>query len=235
MARRSARRSAGAVGDILADVKSIVTDPKLVAMRRKQITTASLEVFRKLGFHIATIRDVAEAANVSVGLIYQYVGDKEDLLYLALVEILASYQRDIPAVIDRANSPLERFYAAVRAYCQVHDSNTDAIVLAYRETASLSKERRDILKQLELDTNELIAQRVRECADAGVFFAEVDYEMFTYQIVMMCHTWALKAWYFSSRMTLEAYVDRGLKVLLGGVLTTKGERAYRRLAAKPDL
>ena len=37
-----------------------------------------LACFSANGYYSTTIRDVAEHANVSIGLIYQYVGDKED-------------------------------------------------------------------------------------------------------------------------------------------------------------
>jgi len=45
------------------------------------------------------MRDIARRAGISVGLIYQYVADKEDLLLLAILEIVDSYKREIPKAI----------------------------------------------------------------------------------------------------------------------------------------
>ena len=206
-----------------------VDDPALVDRRRAQLTAAAIACFSEHGYHASTIRDIAERAEVSVGLIYQYVKDKEDLLFLALQEVLDSYQRQIPQALAGVSEPLARFCAAVGGYCLVNDRAAAATVLAYRETKSLRKERRDIIKQMEIETNQIIAACIRDCIAAGLF-AEVDIELFTYQIVMFCHAWALKAWRFASAMSVEAYVERGLRLMLGGVLTAEGAR---RMAAAP--
>lgn len=206
-----------------AGVKSKVEDRALVGRRRRQIVKAAIERFGKRGYHATTISDIAERAGVSVGLIYQYFGDKEDVLFLAIVDVLDSYLERIPLAVAGSGDPLERFRVAVHAYCRVIDANVDATVLAYRETKSLRKARRNLIKQKESETNALIAGCVKECIRAGVF-ARVDVELLTYQIVMFAHAWALKAWHFRGRMTVDRYVDRGLAVMLNQVLTARGRR-----------
>ncbi|MFO0990153.1 MAG: TetR/AcrR family transcriptional regulator [Alphaproteobacteria bacterium] len=214
--------------------KARIDDPALVERRRAQLTAAAIETFSDRGFHSTTIRDVAVRAGVSIGLIYQYVKDKDDLLLLALMEVLNSYRRRIPPALDGVADPLERFCTAVRAYCHVNGENREATVLAYRETKSLSKKRRDLIKQLECETNELLAACVRDCVAAGLFRRDLDVELFTYQIVMFSHAWALKAWRFASQMAVDEYVDRGLRLMLFPVLTGAGEARFgSALAAKP--
>ena len=208
-------------------IKSKVDDPELVQRRRQQLTEAAIELFSERGYHTTTIRDVAERASVSIGLIYQYVEDKEDLLYLALAQVLDSYKARIPQALEGVSDPLDRFCTAVRTYCRVNGESVAATVLAYRETKSLRKERRNLIKQTEVETNELIAAGIRDCIQAGLF-DEVDVELFTYQIVMFSHGWALKAWRFARRMDVEEYVDRGLRLMLRAVLTARGERALRQ-------
>lgn len=209
-------------------VKSKVEDPELVEKRRGQIIKAAIALFGKQGYHVTTIRDIAERANVSIGLIYQYVEDKEDVLFLALCEVLDSYKRRIPAEIAGLTEPLARFRAAVRAYCEVNGDNVDATVLAYRETKSLRKERRNLIKQKELETNELVAGCIKDCVKAGLF-EKVDVELLTYQIVLFSHAWALKAWRFRRLMTLDQYVARGLDLMLNAVLTARGRRENQKL------
>lgn len=213
-------------------VKSRIDDPALVELRRRQIVSAAIELFGRQGYHATTIRDIAQRAGVSVGLIYQYFGDKEDVLFLTVVEVLDSYLERIPKATAGIADPLERFRAAVRAYCQVIDANVDATVLAYRETKSLRKARRNLIKQKELDTNALIAQCVTDCVHAGLF-EDVDVELLVYQIVMFAHAWALKAWHFRRRLSVEEYVERGLAVMLNQVLSARGKR--RQPGRRPAL
>ncbi len=211
-------------------IKTTVDDPVLVERRRAQLTQAAIACFSERGYHPTTIRDVAERAKVSIGLIYQYVGDKEDLLFMALQAVLDSYMRQIPQALTGITDPLQRFCTAVRAYCRVNGASVEATVLAYRETKSLRKARRAAIMQQELDTNGLIAACVRDCIDAGLFEA-VDVDMFVYQIVMFCHAWALKAWHFARAMDVETYVERGLNLMLRGVLTEQGRGRMLHLEA----
>ncbi len=210
-------------------VKSKVEVPELIEKRRGQIIKAAIELFGKRGYHVTTIRDIAKRANVSIGLIYQYVSDKEDVLFLALIEVLDGYARAIPAALQGRADSLERFCAAVRAYCTVNGERVEATVLAYRETKSLRKDRRNLIKQKEVETNQLIAACIEDCIKSGMF-EPIDIELFTYQIVMFSHAWALKAWRFRKLMTLDDYVARGLELMLNPVLTATGKRAFAKVA-----
>jgi len=208
-------------------VKARVENEALIERRRRQVVAAAIALFGKRGYHASTIRDIAAQAGVSVGLIYQYFGDKEDVLFLAIVDVLDSYHDRIPAATAGIADPLARFRAAVHAYCRVIDANVDATVLAYRETKSLRKARRNVIKQKEAETNALLARYVEDCIAAGLFGKRLDVALFVYQIVMFAHAWALKAWHFRARMGVDEYVERGLALMLNQVLV----RAERRSRA----
>lgn len=209
------------------EVISKVEVPELVQKRQRQILKAAIELYGKQGYHVTTIREVAQRAKVSVGLIYQYVHDKEDVLFLALVEVLDSYLREIPHALIGLTDPMERFRAAVHAYGRVIDQRIAATLLVYRETKSLSRPRRDLLKAKEIESNKLISDCIEDCVRAGLF-EDVDVEMLTYMIVMFCHAWALKSWRFRGRLTIEVYVERGLGTMLNAVVSTKGKRVWGR-------
>src|SRR5215467_4769054 len=53
---------------------------QLAAARRSQILQAAAKVFAEKGFHNATIRDVAQAAGVADGTIYNYFANKAALM-----------------------------------------------------------------------------------------------------------------------------------------------------------
>ncbi len=64
----------------------------LVRARREQIVEAATRVFAKKGFRGATTREVARAAGVSEGTIYNYFEDKDALL-MAILEGLNETER----------------------------------------------------------------------------------------------------------------------------------------------
>jgi AcrR family transcriptional regulator len=51
-----------------------------VAARRVQIVDAAARLFAEKGFHRTTTKDIAEAADVSEGTLYNYFKNKEDML-----------------------------------------------------------------------------------------------------------------------------------------------------------
>ena len=206
-------------------VTSLIEVPELVEKRRGQIVAAATELFSEQGFYKTTIKDIARLAGISSGLVYQYVREKEDVLLLVLLEVVESYAREIPAAIVGIDDPLERLVTAVRAYCRVVDRHRAATVLAYRSTKSLSPKRRELIQQRETDTNDIISSTLVACMERGII-RKVNIDALTYQIVLTAHGWALKSWYFKSRLSLEDYIAANLDTLLNGILTEAGKERY---------
>lgn len=195
-------------------VKARVSDETLVAQRRKQIVAAAVELFSDRGYYRTTVQEIAARAGISTGLVYQYVEDKDDVLLLAILDVVDAYGRDIPAALEGITDPLERFRTSVSTYCRVVDRLREATVLAYRSTRSLSPEHRKLVMQAELHSNELIARTIQACVDTGVFTPRLDVEFLTHQAVMFAHSWALKHWRLSRRYALDEYIERGLAMFL---------------------
>ena len=192
----------------------------LVEVRRQQMLIAALELFGNKGFHRTTTQDLADKANVSVGLMYQYFKDKEDLLAAAISQIFDAYLTEIPLAVAKAADPLSRFRAAVHTYCRVIDEHRDAALLGYRETRSLSRVLTKGLMAKEKQSTALIAERVTECIEAGVF-RPVNLSIMTYHIVVFVHSWALNSWRLKGEFKREEYVDAGIDMLLGPILQTQ--------------
>jgi len=69
----------------MANKRTAARRERRVAARKAQILDAAAKVFSEKGFHRATTREIAEAADVSEGTIYNYFGSKDDLLISIVV------------------------------------------------------------------------------------------------------------------------------------------------------
>ncbi len=210
------------------NVKSVVSDPKLVEERRHQIIRAATKLFSEEGYYTTTILQIAREAKVSTGLIYQYFGDKDDILFLTLKHVLDTYENEIPRQLEGLTHPVERLCRAIWAYCAIVDAQRDATVLAYRSTKSLRPDRRGLVKDGETRTNRLIEKSIRACTTGG-FMRPINEHLLSYQCVTFAHSWALKYWAFRERYTLAEYVDEGIQLLVEPFLTTKGKTALARI------
>lgn len=214
--------------------KTSVEDPVRIAKRMQQLALASIALFSRLGYHTATVKDIAKEAGVSPGLIYQYVSDKQDLLFLALLHITHRNKEEIPAAIKDLEDPILRTNAAIESYTKVIAANAEAVILTYRESKSLKREYIEQLKQLELDTNFLIEQCLQECIDAG-YLAPTNVELLVYRIIIGAHGWVVKRWRLSKIMSLRQYLDEAIHPCWRELLLPKGRRHFKKLVKEGAL
>ena len=64
------------------EVHASVKDERLIQKRRDQMINGAVNLFIEKGFHRTTTREIARAAGFSIGTLYEYIREKEDVLYL---------------------------------------------------------------------------------------------------------------------------------------------------------
>lgn len=198
-----------------------------VQRRRRQVLQAATHLMQESGFHSMSVQSVADQANVSVGLIYKYFGNKEDILRAVIVDILEDFRDRVPAAMQAAgDDPVERFSRGFRVFCEVVDAKRDATILTYRESKTLPPAGRREIMQLELQTTEPIRQAVRDGVAAGVF-KQVDVDLVVHNTLLVAHGWALKHWHLRKRFTLDEYIDAQLDLLLAS-MRPAGKRTASR-------
>lgn len=98
---------------------------QLVTARRTQILDAATQVFASKGFNRATIRDVAQAAGVADGTIYNYFANKTDLLFGLLDRLNDTERRPESLAQVTDTSPAAFFRAYVRERVEALWSNAE--------------------------------------------------------------------------------------------------------------
>lgn len=214
-------------------VESVVTDAKLVEQRRGQILKAAVKLFSEKGYYITTVQQIAAKAGVSTGLIYQYFGDKDDVLFLALNRVLETYEREIPRRLEGIEHPVDQLCTGLWAYCSIVDGMREETVLAYRSTKSLRADRRSLIKEKETKTNRLLGECLHACITEG-HMKPVNEYLLVYQYVTFCHAWALKGWAFRGKFTLGEYVSEGIALLVEPFLTSTGRTALDSLRRRTN-
>lgn len=88
---------------------------------RQHIYDTAIRLFREQGYDAATMRDIANEADVSIGLTYRYFARKEDIvmaLYCDHVDALVAHINTLPAgqMADRYNMVLEEVIRDLTPY-----------------------------------------------------------------------------------------------------------------------
>lgn len=150
----------------------------LAEERRQQILTAAATVFAEKGFDRATIRDVARAAGMAEGSIYNYFKDKQDLLVHLPRQFLLSPIQTVQAAAAATDVP-----PAPDLILQTVAQNIVNVVTQNRELARVlfttiplmdEKLRGEYMQQVPLYAVEALETFIKMMQTTGVFRADLD-------------------------------------------------------------
>jgi AcrR family transcriptional regulator len=122
------------------EVEAHIKNERLIKERRNQIIKGAMQVFSHKGFHDATVREIADAAGLTMGTMYNYVRTKEDILYIVydhMTNILTSSMQEAMAGID---DPQQQLRAALRKNMDLIHEYEDIIMFLYTESSSHTRE-----------------------------------------------------------------------------------------------
>ncbi|WP_241004431.1 TetR/AcrR family transcriptional regulator [Conexibacter sp. SYSU D00693] len=91
-----------------------------MARTRAAILDAAEAAFREGGYRATRMEDVAEAADVAVGSIYNHFGDKDGLYHALAERAVELFARYMEAAYAAGETPLEQVLAGGDAYLRFH-------------------------------------------------------------------------------------------------------------------
>ena len=90
--------------------KTVVQNKIIREEKKDLILRTALKVFAQEGYHASSVNKIADKANISKGLIYNYFESKEDLLNNIVSNIMDSYMEKYPPIDSIPNdSHIEYF------------------------------------------------------------------------------------------------------------------------------
>jgi len=190
------------------DIPTQVKNPDLVERRRRQIADAAVQLFMEKGFHKTTTRQIAQAAGISIGSLYEYFTCKEDILYLVCDSIHSEVERGVTEAMARASEGRMVLAEVVREYFMVCNRMSDFILLIYQETHSLPAQWQQRVLENELRITGLLVAVLARLAAAGTLPAMEDnqIEIAAHNIVVLGHTWTFRRWYLARHYSIEDYI-----------------------------
>jgi AcrR family transcriptional regulator len=105
----------------------------VIGQRYAAILDAACDVFARRGYHVATIRDVARAAHLSLAGLYHYVGGKDELLFLVLDRALDALLSSLDHALGRARTPETRLLALIRTHLEFGFTHMQALRVINRD------------------------------------------------------------------------------------------------------
>ncbi len=154
---------------------------KLPEEKQNKILNSAIAEFAESGFDSANINTIALKAGVSVGSMYKYFDNKEDL-FLSVIHYCVMKLRtilyDVIQGEDAFDLRVEKIIKAIQAYSREEVYLTKL----YNEMATESRSNLvwKIVSDMENTASELYATYIKEAQDAGVVRKDIDARYFAF-------------------------------------------------------
>lgn len=195
-------------------VETTVKDQELVKKRRAEIIDVAVQIFSEKGYHATTTKEIADTAGMNVGTMFQYVKNKQDILYLVCCHIHSLIEQALFAVTTDDTDPMNIISNDVKALYQVVDQVSDYVVLMYQETSSLDKSARSSFLRREQRLCNHLEEQIRKGIEVGSFKVKKEsVSLIAEDILVQAQMWAFRRWSLSKRFSLEEYSQKRIALL----------------------
>jgi len=105
---------------------------------RQEILESALELFSEKGFYNVSMNEIACKAEFSVGTMYKFFENKEDLYKALMLEQADKFHRTLTAAIEGPGDEIEKIRNYTRAKGKVFTANVRMIRFYFAETRGTS-------------------------------------------------------------------------------------------------
>jgi AcrR family transcriptional regulator len=221
---RASEVQVGDEGSVLGGLQTNVRNPVRVRERRAALVQAAVDVFAAKGYGTARVADVAKAAGLSQGSVYNYVSSKEDLLYLVTEDHLRGYERIVMRALAEAETPEQKLQALLRGTIEAIFTYRKHYLVMVRELHLVGKERRRGFLKLAAEQRQICEDILKQIAgqrfeDGGQTRLIANILLFLPSIVV-ARGWDLRGHVSEEEITetLMRFLERGLGFGLSGLL-----------------
>lgn len=184
-------------------------------MAREEILLAAAQIFRRKGFHGASMQDIADAVGLQKATLYHHVHSKQEILLALLDRALDLLIADMEAISARDGSTSEKLRLAIRSYLTRLAEQADLASVLLLEYRSLEPElrRRHISRR---DKFESLWRRIlRQGMDRGEFRL-VD-ERIAGAALLGVQNWSITWFRPNGRLSTAELADQFADLLLRGL------------------
>jgi len=183
-------------------VQARVKDQSLISEKRRQILEGAIQVFKRKGYHKATVREIATEAGIGLGSIYDYVNSKDDILYLFFENYATNFFEKVRSRASMVADPLRRLEITYRAFLEVATELEDQVMLSYTQARYVQKNFLKIILKKESEIVEHFEKIIAELGE-GPFDPFLEANFLVYSGVFG----VLRRWILKPRYSREEIID----------------------------
>lgn len=183
--------------------------------RREEIIRISTDLFRRRGYHLTSLEDIADEIGFTKPAIYYYFKSKEDILFAIVEQIVDDGLGRAKRIATSPGPVIERLHAVLVAHTETTLQNLAANTVFYNERGLLSAERESLVRVKEREYTAVIKKLYRE----GVTRGELrDIDLVTAVSTLLgASIWSYRWFKPEGRMSVEEVARTIADMLVNGV------------------
>ena len=199
----------------MTKVRTFSSNNGLVEERRKQIIEAAMRLICTNGLQKTSIREIAKASGMTIGNLYHYIGERNDIIYLAFNDGVERYMDLLKEINNRCRDlpAQEALVWAIDRYYRYHHDTRLSTVFIFKEMSSFTPAFADPLLRASAQTQETFLKILNRGVNEGIFSPH-NLDLAADTIQTMGEMWAVKRYTYKTRFTLEEYIQRATELAL---------------------
>ena len=163
-----------------------------------KIFEATLALSNEKGFSAMTMRDLSAGAGLSMGALYSYFSNKDELLDMIQQQSLRVAARVLVDQLTGIEDPRLKLKRAIHAHLYLSEIMHPWFYFSYMEAKSLTKQVQKRAIELELFTEKIFIDIIEQ-GKRDRTFRDVNKELAAGAIKAMLQDWYLKRWKYEMR------------------------------------
>jgi AcrR family transcriptional regulator len=203
-------------------VKARVKDKNLIGEKRRQIIEGAIKVFKRKGYHKATVREIAEEARIGLGSIYDYVNSKDDILYLFFENYVNTFFEKLKSRASQISDPLLRLEVTFQAFVEAAMELEDQVMLSYTQARYVKKNYLKVILRKESEVVEHFREILSELGE-GPFGSFLEANFLVYSGVFgVLRRWILRP-HYNQREIIDFLVQSRIQDVIKRI---QGKKSY---------
>ncbi|MES1924111.1 TetR/AcrR family transcriptional regulator [Salinisphaera sp. T31B1] len=168
-----------------------VRSPDVAADNLARIIESTLRLANRKGFAAMTLRELARASGLSLGGLYAYIGNKDELARLIQRRIALTLGETMQTALADLDDPRERLARAIQAHLMITEALREWFFFLYMEAHHLAADERREAVAMERASEDIFSDIIRAGQQAGVY-GDCDAAVAAGLIKAMLQDWYLK-------------------------------------------
>lgn len=177
----------------------------------ERIFNATFKLANEVGFRAMTLRDLCHETGLSMGGLYGYISNKDQLAEM-IEDVVRHVTHEMPPLFVELTEPLDKLEAMVRASIYVSEILQPWFYFVYMDSRVLQAPQRQTAKASELYVQSLVADVIGQIPDRPPGSPD----LLAAHIMATFQDWYVKRWkYRAANVSADLFADSAVRMMRG--------------------